>query len=353
MDESGSKISTKGLTYEAAGVSIHKAEEAIERIKNLAEKTRTAHVLDGIGPFGASFQASFGDMQEPILVATTDGVGTKVKLASTFKTYKNIGYDLVAVNVNDIITTGAYPLFFLDYISCHQVIPDVLIEIAEGITDGCLECNAALIGGEISEMRDVYLPGEFDLAGFMVGVVDKNDRITGNSINCGDVVLALASSGIHANGFTLVRRIFANLNVSEWNSYIPELGETLSEAVLRPTKMYIKELENLREFGLELKGIAHVSGGGICGNLSRILPAGAGATIRTSYIDTPPIFNYIRNQGQIDDDEMWRVFNMGVGMLIVLNQEQCEQALYCARENDFSLKIVGEIVEGNREVTLI
>ncbi len=359
MDDSGTKLDERrkarvtGLSYENAGVSISAAEETVRRIKLIAERTRTAHVLEGIGPFGASFRGRFEDLEEPILVSTTDGVGTKVKLSARFKSFRTIGYDLVAVNANDIITTSAFPLFFLDYIACHRVDPDAIEQIAEGMADACLECGCSLIGGEISEMRDLYAEGEFDLAGFMVGVVDKNKRVTGENITCGDVILGLPSSGVHANGLTLARKAFESLTDEEWRSFNPDLGKSLAEELLTPTKVYVHQLSALKKTEVEIKGIVHVSGGGIRGNLGRILPAGVDAVVYRDKIETPPIFKLIAEAGGVSDGEMWRVFNMGMGMLFVLDPEQAEGAKACAEENDFPLIEVGEIVEGNASANII
>lgn len=353
MDEAQSKSVKKGLTYEEAGVSIATADEAIKRIGEIVRRTATTRVLEGVGPFGASFYARFEDMEEPVLVASTDGVGTKVKLSARFKAFRNIGYDLVAVSANDIITTAATPLFFLDYIACNKVEPSVVSELVEGMADGCLECGSALIGGELAEMRDVYAEGEFDLAGFMVGVVEKRKLLTGETIKEGDVIVALPSVGVHANGYTLVRKILAGLRDEQWEAYNPRLGKSLKEELLTPTKMYFKEVKALQDSEVEVKGIAHISGGGIPANLKRVLPLGVDAVIEISKIETPPIFHILREMGEIDMSEMWRVFNMGVGLIIILSQEQADNAFACAEEYGFTLYQIGSITEGNSTVRLI
>ena len=353
MDDGQGSSSQEALTYEKAGVSIADADEAKRLIRLVAQRTKTPRVLEGIGPFSASFYGRFEDMQEPILVASTDGVGTKVKLASRFKCYRSVGYDLVAVCANDIITTGATPLFFLDYIACHRVDHAMIKELLEGMTDGCLECGCAIIGGETAEMRDLYREGEFDLAGFMVGVVDKLHRITGELIQCGDVIMGLPSSGVHANGFTLVRKVFEHLKDEQWEDEIRELGKSLKQELLTPTTIYVNQVNSLFTQEIEIKGIAHISGGGIRANLKRILPAGLDARVYRKDIPTQPIFNLIQKFGNIADEEMWKVFNMGIGLIIILSPEEEELAKSCAEENDFPIYKIGEIVEGNREVILM
>lgn len=344
--------SSSGLTYEKAGVSIAAANEAIARIKPIAESTHTPKVLAGVGPFAASFLADFGHYEEPVLVASTDGVGTKVKLAAAFQRYHGVGWDVVAVCANDVITCGAAPLFFLDYIGCHRLEPKLIEELVGGMRDGCLEAAMALVGGETAEMRDIYSPGEFDLVGFAIGVVERNQLITGEHITTGDCLLALPSSGIHSNGLSLARKVFERLSDEEWQRHEERLGCSLVEELLKPTRIYARELKALREAGIQIKGAAHISGGGIPGNLERILPPGVSARVDQGLLPKLPVFELIAERGNITSDEMWKIFNMGAGMVLAVSPDQAEAAKDVSQERGFSLSVVGEVVPGNQRVII-
>jgi phosphoribosylformylglycinamidine cyclo-ligase len=349
--EDGSTTPKRGLTYEQAGVSIAAQDKAIELIKPLAASTYTARVLSGVGAFGAAFKAGFEEMEDPVLVSSTDGVGTKVKLAARFDGWDSIGRDLVAVSVNDIITTGATPLFFLDYIACHKLVPRTIERIVSGIKEGCLECGCALIGGELAEMGEVYYEGEIDLAGFAVGVVDGPRRVDGSTVVPGDIVLGLPSSGLHSNGFTLVRRIFDDLSDAEWMQFNPRLGTSLADIVMRPTVIYYRHLRELLDAEVELKAIAHVSGGGIPGNAGRTLAPGLDMRVDRSKVPVLPIFELIAERGGVEDAEMWKTFNMGVGMTLVVAPAQADAAMELAAES-LGLVRIGEIVPGDGNVVL-
>ncbi len=342
---------SEGWTYEQAGVSIDAQDAAIELIKPLAAATYTPRVLSAVGAFGGAFKADFKEFEDPALVASTDGVGTKVKLAARFDAWENVGRDLVAVSVNDIITTGATPLFFLDYIACHRLVPHTIERVLTGVRDGCLEAGCALLGGEMAEMADIYPEGEMDLAGFAVGVVDGRRRIDGSGVAPGDVVLALPSSGAHANGYTLIRRIFASLSEEDWLRHDERLGCSLAEELLKPTVIYYRQLRELADAGIGVKAIAHISGGGLLDNAGRTLPSGLDVRIDRAAISTPPIFDLIAHQGPVVDEEMWKTFNMGVGMTLVAAPEQAGKVLALPGGKTGPYRI-GEIIPGEGRVII-
>jgi len=350
--EDNSSSGDEGLTYERAGVSIEAQDAAIELIKPLAASTHTPSVLAGVGGFAAAFEADFAGYQNPVLVSSTDGVGTKVKLAARFDAWEEVGWDCVAVCVNDLVTTGARPLFVLDYIACHRLEPAVVERIVTGIRDACLECGCALLGGELAEMRDVYAKGEADLAGFAVGVVDGQRRIDGSTVVSGDVVLGFPSSGIHANGLTLARKVFAGLSDAEWRAHNEELGCSLASELLRPTIIYYRWLQELAAAEIEIKALAHISGGGLPGNAARMLPPGLDVRIVRSAIPVHPIFKLIARTGPVGESEMWRTFNMGLGLTLVLAPEQAEAALELPQFQR-TLHRVGEIAPGTGRVVLL
>ncbi len=294
------------MDYKSAGVDIDAGNEAIRRIKPLADRTLKPHVLSSIGGFAGCFEIPKG-YQQPVLVSCTDGVGTKLKLAIQMNRVSTIGIDLVAMNVNDLICCGAKPLVFLDYFACHQLDPAQAEIVISGIAQGCLESGCSLIGGEMSEMRDMYQPKDFDLAGFCVGVVEKSEMITGKDIQPGDRIYAIPSSGIHSNGYSLVRKIFEKYP----NDHFFNPG-----ALLAPTRIYVKEVQNLLE-NYTITGLAHITGGGLVENCERICPKGVRLNMDCSQVRTHQIFEKIKALGGVSDDEMWRVFNMGVGMVVI------------------------------------
>jgi len=349
--ESDTSSRRRGLTYKQAGVSIAAQDTAIELIRPLAEATHTPQVLAGIGAFGGAFKAGFEHYDDPVLIASTDGVGTKVKLAARFDAWDGIGRDLVAVSVNDIITTGARPLFFLDYIACNKLAPKVVERVITGVRDGCLECGCALLGGELAEMGDVYGEGEFDLAGFAVGVVDSRYRIDGSSVNEGDIVMGLPSSGVHSNGYSLARKAFESLSDGDWQAYDDPLGCSLAEELLKPTTIYCRHIQALLDAGIEIKAIAHISGGGIPGNAARMLPPGLGLRILRSAIPVLPVFRRIAEAGGVEDAEMWSTFNMGIGCTLIAASEQAEAALSLSGRG-LGLLRIGEVVAGSGNVLI-
>jgi phosphoribosylformylglycinamidine cyclo-ligase len=312
---------TTPLTYAAAGVSIDAGDELVRRIKPMAERTRIPGVLAGIGGFGALFQVPPG-YREPVLVTGTDGVGTKLKLAFALDRHGTIGQDLVAMSVNDILVQGATPLFFLDYFACAHLDVDVAEQVVAGIAHGCELAGCALIGGETAEMPGMYAPGEYDLAGFAVGVAEKSELIDGASIAAGDVVLGLGSSGPHSNGYSLIRRIVQDSGVSLTD---PVDAVPLGDWLLAPTRIYCRAVLSVMRT-VRLKGMAHITGGGLVENVPRVLPAGVQAVLQRSSWPRPQIFDWLQRQGRVADDEMHRVFNCGVGYVVVVGPADAEAA---------------------------
>ncbi|MDR7002851.1 phosphoribosylformylglycinamidine cyclo-ligase [Neobacillus niacini] len=309
--------------YKEAGVNIEAGYEAVERMKKHVQKTARAGVIGGLGGFGGMFDLSSLQLKEPVLVSGTDGVGTKLMLAFMMDKHDTIGIDAVAMCVNDIVVQGAEPLYFLDYIACGKAVPEKIEAIVKGIADGCEQAGCALIGGETAEMPGLYDESEYDLAGFSVGACEKSQLITGEAIKPGDVLIGLASSGIHSNGYSLVRKVFENWSLSE---YVEELGRTLGEELLTPTKIYVKSiLSSLKKFNL--KGMAHITGGGFIENIPRMLPEGLGAEIQEQSFSIPPVFNLMESVGQIDRQEMYNIFNMGIGMVIAVDREIASNVL--------------------------
>lgn len=320
--------------YKQAGVNIEAGYEAVERMKKHVQKTARNGVLGSLGGFGGMFDLSALNLKEPVLVSGTDGVGTKLMIAFWLDQHDTIGIDAVAMCVNDIVVQGAEPLFFLDYIACGKAEPEKIEAIVKGIADGCEQAGCALIGGETAEMPGLYSESEYDLAGFTVGACEKSQLITGENIKPGDVLVGLASSGIHSNGYSLVRKVFNNWALTE---YVDELGCSLGEELIKPTKIYVKPvLSALKKF--EIKGMAHITGGGFIENIPRMLPDGLGADIFDKSWEIPSIFNLITTVGQIEHQEMYNIFNMGIGMVMAVDKEiapglishlqQCGEAAY-------------------------
>ena len=303
--------------YKEAGVNIEAGYEAVSRMKKHVQRTARAGVIGGLGGFGGMFDLSSLQLKEPVLVSGTDGVGTKLMIAFWMDKHDTIGIDAVAMCVNDIVVQGAEPLFFLDYIACGVAEPEKIEAIVKGISDGCEQAGCALIGGETAEMPGLYSQNEYDLAGFTVGACEKSQLITGETIKTGDVLIGLASSGIHSNGYSLVRKVFNNWSLLD---LVDELGCTLGEELLKPTKIYVKPiLSALKKF--PLKGMAHITGGGFIENIPRMLPEGLGAKIVEKSWPIPPIFQLISSHGQIDYEEMYNIFNMGIGMVIAVDRK--------------------------------
>jgi phosphoribosylformylglycinamidine cyclo-ligase len=339
-----------GLTYRDAGVDIDAKMKAIQRLKGIARGTFRHGVLGDIGSFGGLFElAAAGTWRNPVLVSSTDGVGTKLKVAIRIGDHTTIGQDIVNHCVNDILVQGAVPLFFLDYIAMAKVVPQVLVDVASGLAKACREAECALIGGETAEMPDLYRPGDYDLAGFIVGVVDKEQIIDGSRISPGDVLIGLGSSGLHTNGYSLARKIFFDKKGLKASSLVPELGRTVGEELLAVHRSYLPVLRDLVP-AAALYGLAHITGGGFTDNIPRILPKGVSAQIDLGAWPVPPVFRYLRREGRVADPEMLRTFNMGIGMVLVVPaHREPEVRAHLERRRERYWRI-GEIVPGNRKV---
>ena len=335
---------SRSESYAAAGVDITAGYKAVELMKQHIAKTFAKGAMSDIGGFGGLFELDMTGISKPVLVSGTDGVGTKLKMAFLADKHDTVGIDCVAMCVNDIICCGAKPLFFLDYIACGKNVPEKIADIVKGVADGCVMSGAALIGGETAEMPGFYPVNEYDLAGFSVGVVDKDKIIDNSKIIEGDVVIALPSSGVHSNGFSLVRKVF-NLNEQKLKALIPELGKSLGETLLTPTKIYVKSVLNLIE-QIPVKGISHITGGGFYENIPRMLPDGISAKIKQGSFPVPPIFELIQKEGNITEHDMYNTFNMGIGMAIVVDQENAEKAVEILRSTGEDAFVIGSTVEG-------
>lgn len=309
------------VTYKGAGVDIDKANLFVEKIKPLIKTTFRKEVMSGIGGFGALFRLDVEKFKNPILVSSTDGVGTKLKVAQSMNKHDTVGIDLVAMSVNDVIVQGAEPLFFLDYIATGKIGLEQSVQIIQGIVRGCQEAGCALIGGETAEMPGFYAENEYDLAGFCVGVVEADKLIDGAAISVGDRIIGLASSGLHSNGFSLARKVLFDDGRLNVHDSVPGLDESIGMELLRPTKIYVKSLLKLLK-AFNIKGLAHITGGGFLDNIPRILPAPCCAVIRKDAWEIPAIFHVIREMGRIEDQEMFRVFNMGIGMIVIVSEKE-------------------------------
>ncbi|MDT5123021.1 MAG: phosphoribosylformylglycinamidine cyclo-ligase [Acidobacteriota bacterium] len=341
----------KSISYSDAGVSIDAANVATEKIKQLARTTFNARTLSEIGSFGGMFDGAFPNLKQPVLVASADGVGTKLKVAFLTDTHNTIGRDLVNHCVNDILVQGARPLFFLDYIATGVLAPDVVASIVEGITNGCRENNCVLLGGETAEMPGFYAEGEYDVAGFIVGIVDREQVIDGQRIVPGDTVLALPSVGLHTNGYSLARKLFFDVAGDQADTHITALDKTIGAALLEPHKSYLPALAGLLDANL-IKGLAHITGGGLTENIPRILPEGTGVTIARDTWPVLPIFKLMQEIGHIADAEMFRTFNMGVGMIIVCAAQDAEAIKSHLQERSETVYEIGRVTEGEREVVI-
>ncbi|MFW5986312.1 MAG: phosphoribosylformylglycinamidine cyclo-ligase [Halanaerobiales bacterium] len=341
-----------GISYKDAGVDIEAGNEAVTRIKKSVESTFGAGVITGLGGFGGAFAPDLTEYGKPVLISGTDGVGTKLKLAFMMDRHDTIGIDLVAMCVNDILAQGAKPLFFLDYLAIGKLKPEKVEEIVRGIVTGCKRAECSLIGGETAELPDFYNKGEYDLAGFTVGIVDESEIITGEDITPGDKVIGLASNGVHSNGYSLVRKIFFEMAGAGPDKYYKELQCSLGEELLKPTRIYVKTvLKLLKKY--KIKGIAHITGGGIMENVPRILPDNTIARIKKTCWELPEIFKLIQNLGSVDTAEMYRTFNMGIGMVIVVPEKKSEEILNYIRGGGEKAYIIGNIIEGKSQVTII
>lgn len=331
----------KSISYKDAGVDIDRGNLFVKQIKGLVKSTKSKGVLTDIGSFGGLFRIAARRYKEPVLVSSTDGVGTKLMIAQDAGRHNTVGIDLVAMCVNDAATTGAEPLFFLDYISTGRLDPGVLKEVVAGISYACRETGYALVGGETAEMPDMYRPGEYDLAGFCVGIVERKKIIDGRSIRKGDKVLGLESNGLHSNGYSLVRKVFSK---KEKNCLIDEL--------LKPTRLYVQPLLALQKI-VKVKGIAHITGGAYKDKIPRIIPQGLGIEIKKGSWPIPEIFKLIQEKGKVEEQEMYRVFNMGIGMVVVISPKDVKKAQNLLSAFKIRSWVIGEIVKGNRQVKLV
>ncbi|MNN22449.1 Phosphoribosylformylglycinamidine cyclo-ligase [compost metagenome] len=337
--------------YKNAGVDIAAGNEAVERMKKHVKRTFRPEVMTDLGGFGALFGLNKDKYEEPVLVSGTDGVGTKLKIAFAMDKHDTIGIDAVAMCVNDIVVQGAEPLFFLDYLACDKVIPEKIEAIVSGIAEGCSESGCALIGGETAEMPGMYAEGEYDIAGFTVGVVDKSKIVNGSTISAGDTVIGLASSGVHSNGFSLVRKLLLEQSGYSLKDSLPELGgEVLGDVLLTPTKLYVKPVLSLLE-EVKVKGMAHITGGGFIENIPRVLPDGVNVEVDYGTWPILPIFSLLQEKGNVSNRDMFTTFNMGIGLVIVVAKEQEEAALAALRAAGENPYVIGRVTEGDRIVT--
>ena len=341
------------MDYKKAGVDIEAGYESVRLMKQFVERTNRPEVLTGLGGFSGAFSANaFKDMEEPTLVSGTDGVGTKLKLAFLLDRHDTVGIDCVAMCVNDIACAGGEPLFFLDYIACGKNYPEKIAQIVKGVAEGCVQSGASLIGGETAEMPGFYPEDEYDLAGFAVGVVDKKDLITGQSICPGDVLVGIASSGVHSNGFSLVRKVF-DMDRESLDTYYDELGETLGEALIRPTRIYVNALRSVKEAGVTIKGCSHITGGGFYENVPRMLPDGVKAVIRRDSYEVPAIFKMLQKKGEIDDHMMYNTYNMGIGMVMALDPKDAEAAIGAVKAAGEKAFVIGTVESGEKSAELV
>jgi phosphoribosylformylglycinamidine cyclo-ligase len=341
-------MSSKPLTYKDAGVDIDAGNRLVERIRPLVARTARSEVLAGLGGFGGLFALPPGRWREPVLVSGTDGVGTKLKLAQQLERHDEIGIDLVAMCVNDVVVQGAEPLFFLDYFACGRLDVDVAARVIGGIAKGCEEAGAALIGGETAEMPDMYAVGEYDLAGFCVGVVERDELVDGRDVVAGDAVIGLASSGPHSNGYSLIRRVLESVELAQGNGaprYGSIDGVPIEDLLLAPTRIYVRSLLSLMR-KVKVKAMAHITGGGITENLPRVLPDGVHASIDVNAWPQGPVFDWLAERGRIAADEMRRTFNCGIGMTVVVGRDEAPAALAALAALGETAWRIGEIVEG-------
>lgn len=340
------------MDYKNAGVDIEAGYKSVELMKEHVKGTMRPEVLGGIGGFSGAFSMSaFKDMERPTLVSGTDGVGTKLKLAFLMDKHNTVGIDCVAMCVNDIACAGGEPLFFLDYIACGKNFPEKIAEIVGGVADGCKQAGAALIGGETAEMPGFYPEDEYDLAGFAVGVVDEKNLITGKDLKAGDVLIGMASSGVHSNGFSLVRKVF-EMTKESLDTYYDELGGTLGETLIAPTKIYVKALKSVKDSGVTIKACSHVTGGGFYENIPRMLPDGVKAVIKKDSYEVPAIFKLLAEKGGIEEEMMYNTYNMGIGMVLAVDPSNVDTAMKAVREAGEIPYVIGYTEAGEKGVTL-
>ena len=340
------------MDYKKAGVDIEAGYKSVELMKEHVKKTMRPEVLGGLGGFAGAFDLSgIKNMEEPVLLSGTDGCGTKVKLAFVMDKHDTIGIDAVAMCVNDIACSGGEPLFFLDYIACGKNYPEKIASIVSGVAEGCLQSECALVGGETAEHPGLMPEDDYDLAVFSVCVVDKKDIIDGSTIKAGDTLIGIASSGVHSNGFSLVRKVF-EMTKESLDTYYDELGKTLGEVLIEPTRIYVKALKNVKNAGVRIKGCSHITGGGFFENVPRMLPENVRAIIKKESYPVPALFDLIQKNGNIEEHMMYNTFNMGLGMVIAVNPEDVETTMKAIEEAGDKCYVVGNIVEGDKGVDL-
>lgn len=340
------------MDYKNAGVDIEAGYKSVELMKEHIKKTMRPEVLTNIGGFSGAFSMeAFKNMEKPTLVSGTDGVGTKLKLAFIMDKHDTVGIDCVAMCVNDIACAGGEPLFFLDYIACGKNYPEKIAAIVSGVAEGCAQAGSALIGGETAEMPGFYPEDEYDLAGFAVGVVDEKDLITGQDIKAGDTLIGIASSGVHSNGFSLVRKVF-QMDKETLGTYHEELGKTLGEALLAPTKIYVKALKSVKESGVRIKGCSHITGGGFYENIPRMLPDGIKAVVKKESYEVPAIFKMLAREGKIEEKMMYNTYNMGIGMVLAVDPADADKTIAALEAAGETAYVLGEAAEGEKGVEL-
>ncbi len=341
------------MDYKKAGVDIEAGYKSVELMKKYVKETMRPEVLGGLGGFSGAFSLSkIKNMEDPVLLSGTDGCGTKVKLAMIMDKHDTIGIDAVAMCVNDVACAGGEPLFFLDYIACGKNYPEKIATIVKGVAEGCKQSDAALIGGETAEHPGLMPEDDYDLAGFTVGVVDRKDLITGENIKPGDVLVGIASSGVHSNGFSLVRKVF-EMTKESLDTYYDELGKTLGEALLEPTRIYVKALRNVKEAGVTIKGCSHITGGGFYENIPRMLPDGVLAVVEKDSYDVPPIFGLLARTGDIEEHMMYNTFNMGLGMVLAIDEKDVEKTISALEAAGDKAWVVGKVEAGEKGVKLV
>ena len=340
------------MDYKNAGVDIEAGYESVELMKKFVKGTMRPEVLGGLGGFSGAFSLdAIKNMEEPVLLSGTDGCGTKVKLAFLMDKHDTIGIDAVAMCVNDVACAGGEPLFFLDYIACGKNYPEKIATIVSGVAEGCKQSGCALIGGETAEHPGLMPEDEYDLAGFTVGVVDKKDIITGEDVKAGDVLIGMASSGVHSNGFSLVRKIF-RMDKETLNTYIDELGTTLGEALLAPTSIYVGALKSIKNAGVRVKACSHITGGGFYENIPRMLPEGKHAVVEKNSYPVPPIFTLMAREGNVDEHMMYNTYNMGLGMVLAVDPADVDKTMEAIKAAGDTPYVVGKITDGEKGVTL-
>lgn len=340
------------MDYKKAGVDIEAGYKAVELMKRHVAKTMRPEVMGGLGGFSGAFSLdAMKNMEHPVLLSGTDGVGTKLKLAFLMDRHDTVGIDCVAMCVNDVVCAGGEPLFFLDYIACGKNEPEKIASIVSGVAEGCVQAGCALVGGETAEMPGFYPVDEYDLAGFAVGVADKKDLITGEDIKSGDALIGIKSSGVHSNGFSLVRKVF-NMSAEALGTYYDSLGKTLGEALLAPTKIYVKALSSVKTSGVRIKGCSHITGGGFYENIPRMLPDGICAKVRKDSYEVPAIFRMLAVDGSIEEQMMYNTFNMGVGMVLAVDQKDADKTVAAVKAAGEDAFVLGEAADGDKGVTI-